>query len=147
MVRLPSHQINVPFIDSHSERLTRFTIIGLSTFFLFVYSTQVLLGLKEFPPNYFEKYTTGRDVQLPMGPTLPKDIVEDFHKVLLIYIPCIIIFLLFLGPFIAGIMAAILEFSSMLPFAIQVHIYTFIWAIKRGVSSPLLPVPVAVWQY
>ena len=147
MVRLLSHQITVPFIDSHSDNFGLIAIIGVSAFLLFVYSTQVLSSLKRFPLNYFEDYTTGRDVQLPMGPILPKDIVEDFHRVILIYIPCIVIFLLFLGPFIAGIMAAILEFSSMLPSAIQDHIGRFVRAIGRGVSSSLLPVPVAVWRY
>ena len=144
MVRLPSHQINVPFIDSHSERLTWFTIIGLSTFFLFVYSTQVLLVLKEFPPNYFKEYTTGRDVQLPMGATLPKGAMENFHRVLLIYMPCIIIFFWILGPIIYGVKCTILEFRSMLPSAIQDHISRFIGAIERRVSFPFLPFPVAV---
>lgn len=107
----------------------------------------MLSGLKEVPPNYFEEYTTGRVIQLPMGPTLPNGTVEDFHRVLLIYIPCVIILFLFLGPLIVGLMHTILEFSSMLPSAIQAHIGRFVGVIERGVLFPLLPVPAAVWQY
>jgi len=137
--RLLSNQITVPFTDSHTAKLVLTPVF--SAFFLFVYSTQLLPGLKEVPLDYFEEYS---DVQLPMGATLPKGAMENFHRVLLIYMPCIIIFFWILGPIIYGVKCTILEFRSMLPSAIQDHISRFIGAIERRVSFPFLPFPVAV---
>ena len=128
--RLLSNQITVPFTDSHTAKLVLTPVF--SAFFLFVYSTQLLPGLKEVPLDYFEEYS---DVQLPMGATLPKGAMENFHRVLLIYMPCIIIFFWILGPIIYGVKCTILEFRSMLPSAIQDHISRFIGAIERCAIS------------
>ena len=131
MARLSSNQITVPFTDSHTVKLILIRVF--STFFLFVYSTQVLPSLKEVPLDFFEEYS---DVQLPMGATLPKGVMENFHRVLLIYMPCIIIFFWFLGPIIYGVKCTILELCSMLPSAIQDHTGRFIGAFERCVSFP-----------
>jgi len=118
--------------------------IGVPPFFLVIYSTQVLPGLKQIPPNYFEEYTTGRDIQLPMGPTLSKGAVEEFHLVILIYIPCILLLFLCLVPLIVGLWVAILESTSMLPSVIQYLISRFFRPVERRALLCPLPFPMAV---
>ena len=104
-----------------------------------IYGIQVVPGLKQIPSNYFEEYTTGGDIQLPMGPTLSKGIVEDFHLVVLIYIPCIILLFLCLGPLIAGLLVAILASTSMLPSVIQYLDGRFFGPVEsRALLRPLL---------
>lgn len=105
-------------------------MIVSSAFFSIVYSTLVLPSLKRIPLDYFEEYT--RDFQLPIGPTLSKGTVEQVHLVVVIYIPFIILFFLFLAPLILGLWEVpFLALTSMLPFVIRSHTGRFVGAIQR----------------
>jgi len=119
-------QITVPFTDSHSARLVLIPIISCSTFLLVIYSTQILNDLSVFTPGYLQKLLIN-----PGDVSPPKDIITlgDYHIFILIYIPCIIIFLFFVG----SPMAAMLRFHSKGPSgsAIQNHIRRFIKDIER----------------
>jgi len=112
-------------------------------FFSFFYSALVLPSLKWIPLNYFEEYT--RDFQLPIGPTLSKDTVEQLHLVVVIYIPSIILFFLFLAPLILGLWEVpFLTLTSIFPSVIRSHTGRFVGTIQRCASLRSLPFPVAV---
>jgi hypothetical protein len=127
-----SHSGLLPFIDSRSENVTSIPIIVGLAFDLVIYSAKVFPSLKHIHPNYFEEYT--KDFQLPMGPTLSKGTVEEVHMVVVIYIPSIILFFLFLGSLIFSLRVPILESTSMLPSVIRDHTGRFVRAIQRRAS-------------
>jgi len=77
-----------------------------------------------------------------MGPTLSKGTVEEVHMVVVIYIPSIILFFLFLGSLIFSLRVPILESTSMLPSVIRDHTGRFVGAIQRRASLRPLPFPV-----
>ena len=113
-----------------------------SAYFLVIHSTLLLPILRRIPPNYFEEYT--RDFQLPLGPTLSKSTLEEVYLVVVIDIPYIIIFFLFLAPTIAGLrLVPILALTSMLPSFIRCHTGRFLGAIERCESAICL----SLWQY
>jgi len=141
-VRLWSHQITLPFTDSCSESVTPIPIIVGLAFLFVVYSAGVLPSIKRITPNHFEEYT--KDLSLPIGPTLPKDTVEEVHLVVLIYIPLIILFFFLLGSLIFSLRVPILSSTFLLPSIIRHHTGRFVGAVEKRTSLRPLPLTMAV---